>query len=153
MIPLSVDRSPWIIAKIFNAKEGIVRIEEMDVFRLSHNLTLKIYNQTKGYPPDERFGLVSQMRRAASSIPMNLMEGSHRNNRKEYRQFVGIAKGSASELKYQLLLSNDLGYLNKGIFQEFLQITQRVLQMLEKLNSSLRLEKQISDNGNRTTKV
>lgn len=82
-----------------------MNIEDMDVFKLSHRLTLDIYQHTKKYPTDEKFGLVSQMRRAASSVPMNLVEGSHRNNRKEYRQFVGIAKGSVAELKYQLMLS------------------------------------------------
>lgn len=125
-----------------------MNIEDMDVFKLSHSLTLKVYGQTKKYPVEERFGLTSQMRRAASSVPMNLMEGSHRNNRKEYKQFVGIAKGSAAELKYQLLLSNDLGYLNKDTFQELFVITQRILQMLEKLNSSLQSK---TGTGNRST--
>ena len=125
-----------------------MNIEDMDVFKVSHSLTLKVYSQTKKYPVEERFGLTSQMRRAASSVPMNLVEGSHRNNRKEYKQFVGIAKGSAAELKYQLLLSNDLGYLNKDTFQELFVITQRILQMLEKLNSSLQSK---TGTGNRST--
>lgn len=114
-----------------------MNIEDMDVFKLSHRLTLDIYQHTKKYPTIEKFGLVSQMRRAASSIPMNLMEGSHRNNRREYRQCVGIAKGSAGELKYQLMLSNDLGYLDEEAYKKLLETTNRVLQMLEKLNSSL----------------
>lgn len=117
-----------------------MNIEDMDVFKLSHRLTLDIYQHTKKYPTDEKFGLVSQMRRAASSVPMNLVEGSHRNNRKEYRQFVGIAKGSVAELKYQLMLSNDLGYLDKEVYRKLLETTNRVLQMLEKLNSSLERE-------------
>ena len=119
-----------------------MNIEDMDVFKLSHSLTLKVYDQTKKYPVEERFGLVSQMRRAASSVPMNLMEGSHRNNRKEYRQFVGVAKGSAAELKYQLLLSDDLGYLNEGAFKELSGTNQRIIQMLEKLSSSLKNHKE-----------
>lgn len=86
-------------------------IEDMDVYKLAHNLTLKVYQYTQKYPLEERYGLVSQMRRASASVPMNLMEGSHRNNKKEYRQFVGIAKGSSAELKYQLLLSRDLSYI------------------------------------------
>ena len=93
-----------------------------------------MYGQTKKYPVEERFGLTSQMRRAASSVPMNLMEGSHRNSKKEYRQFVGIAKGSSAELKYQLLLSLDLSYIIKDTFKELNEMNQRVLQMLEKLN-------------------
>lgn len=115
-----------------------MNVEDMDVFKLSHELTLEVYNHTKKYPIDEKFGLISQMRRAASSVPMNLMEGSHRNNRKEYRQFVGIAKGSIAELKYQLMLSSDLGYLEKDNYKKLLEITQRILQMLEKLSKSLK---------------
>ena len=97
-----------------------------------------MYGQTKKYPVEERFGLTSQMRRAASSVPMNLMEGSHRNSKKEYRQFVGIAKGSSAELKYQLLLSLDLSYIIKDTFKELNEMNQRVLQMLEKLNIALK---------------
>jgi len=97
-----------------------------------------VYGQTKKYPVEERFGLTSQMRRAASSVPMNLMEGSHRNSKKEYRQFVGIAKGSSAELKYQLLLSLDLSYIIKDTFKELNEMNQRVLQMLEKLNIALK---------------
>jgi four helix bundle protein len=78
-------------------------VEDLDVFKLSHQLTLEIYEATKGFPEHERFGLISQMHRSAYSVPMNLMEGSHRLSRREYRQFVGIAKGSAGEMKYQLL--------------------------------------------------
>jgi len=86
-------------------------VEELDVFKLSHSLALEIFGLTKSFPSDEKFALVSQMRRAAYSIPMNLMEGGHRLNRKEYRQFVGIAKGSTGEVKYQLLLVKDLKYI------------------------------------------
>lgn len=144
--PLPVSREPQIITgtgarepeNVICLKVSIMNIEDMDVFKLSHSLTLEIYNQTKQYPNDEKFGLVSQMRRAVSSIPMNLMEGSHRSNRKEYRQFVGIAKGSSAELKYQLLLSKDIGYLNKDAFKKLSGITQRILQMLEKLSNSLK---------------
>ncbi len=81
--------------------------EDLEVFKRAHSLTLKIYQITKNFPSEEKFGLISQMRRASASICANLMEGSHRLNRKEFRQFVGIAKGSAGELKYHLLLSKD----------------------------------------------
>lgn len=77
----------------------------------SHKLTLNIYKITERFPQTEKFGLVSQMRRASSSICANMMEGSHRLNRKEFRQFTGIAKGSAGELKYYILLAKDIGYI------------------------------------------
>ena len=66
---------------------------------------------TKNFPEEEKFGIISQMRRAAYSVPMNLVEGANRLNSKEYRHFVGIAKGSAGEITYQLLLARDLKYM------------------------------------------
>ncbi|MEW6087245.1 MAG: four helix bundle protein [bacterium] len=125
-----------------------MNIEEMDVFKLSHSLTIEVYKHTKKYPADEKFGLVSQIRRSASSISMNLIEGSHRNNRNEYKQFVGIAKGSAAELKYQIMLSNDLGYLDEDNYKRLLESIIRILKMLEKLNSALKRE-----TGNDTRKT
>jgi four helix bundle protein len=83
-------------------------VEDLDVFKLSHEMALAIYVLTKNFPEEEKFGLTSQMRRAAYSVPMNLVEGANRLNAKEYRQFVGIAKGSAGEVTYQLLLARDL---------------------------------------------
>jgi four helix bundle protein len=88
------------------------RVEDLDVFRLSHSLALEVYRITTSFPSDERFGLVVQMRKAASSIPTNIKEGGHRLSSKEYRQFVGIARGSTGEIKYQLLLAKDLGYIS-----------------------------------------
>ena len=112
-------------------------VEELDVFKLSHSLALEIFELTKSFPAGEKFGLVSQMRRAAYSIPMNLMEGGHRLNRKEYRQFIGIAKGSTSEMKYQLLLVKDLKYIIQNKYSELLPQYERVSQMLTKLAKSL----------------
>jgi four helix bundle protein len=112
-------------------------VEELDVFKLSHSLALEIFELTKSFPGGEKFGLVSQMRRAAYSIPMNLMEGGHRLNRREYRQFVGIAKGSAGEMKYQLLLVKDLKYIIEDKYSELIPQYERVSQMLTKLVKSL----------------
>jgi four helix bundle protein len=112
-------------------------VEELDVFKLSHSLALEIFELTKSFPAGEKFGLVSQMRRAAYSIPMNLMEGGHRLNRKEYRQFVGIAKGSTGEMKYQLLLVKDLKYIIQNKYSELLPQYERVSEMLTKLAKSL----------------
>jgi four helix bundle protein len=112
-------------------------VEELDVFKSSHSLALEIFELTKSFPDGEKFGLVSQMRRAAYSIPMNLMEGGHRLNRKEYRRFVGIAKGSAGEMKYQLLLVKDLKYIIEDKYSELLAQYERVSQMLTKLARSL----------------
>lgn len=112
-------------------------VEEMDVFKLSHQLVLAIYKITKMFPEDEKFGLVAQMRRAAYSVPMNLAEGANRLNKKEYRQFVGIAKGSAGEVQYQLLLAKDLGYIDPVTYSELRLEYERIGQMLSGLSKAL----------------
>ena len=113
------------------------KVEDLDLFRLSHSLVLSIFELTKTFPEEEKFGLISQMRRVAYSIPMNLMEGAHRLSSKEYRQFVGITKGSAGEIKYHLLLVRDLKYISESKYSNFLPEYERVSQMLTKLAKSL----------------
>ena len=115
-----------------------MKLEDLDVFRLAHKMTLKIYEITKDYPNIEKFGLTSQMRRASSSICMNLMEGAHRISKNEYRHFVSIAKGSCGEIKYQLLLSRDLKYISENVYREFAEAFERISMMLTKLHSSLK---------------
>lgn len=78
------------------------------------------------------------MLRSAYSIPMNLIEGSYRLNRKEYRQLVGIARGSSGEMMYQLLLSRDLGYISDEEHKSSKGEYERVAKMLTKLASSLK---------------
>ena len=113
------------------------KVEQLDVFKLSHSLTLEIYRLTKSFPDEEKFGLISQMRKAAYSIPMNLMEGAHRLSSKEYRQFIGIARGSTGEIKYQLLLVRDLNYVSENEYSDLTSKYERVSQMLTKLAKSL----------------
>jgi four helix bundle protein len=112
-------------------------VEELDVFKLAHELTLKIYKVTLQFPREESFNLVPQMRRAASSVGMNLVEGSMRLNSREFRQFVGIARGSAAEVSYQLRLARDLEYIESDVFDELNSGFQRVGQMLTRLAQSL----------------
>jgi four helix bundle protein len=113
-------------------------VKELDVFKLAHEMALEIYRVTKDFPDEERFGLISQMRRAASSVPMNLVEGANRLNSKEYRQFVGIAKGSAGEISYQLLLAKDLKYIDQNTYETGRSNYDRICQMLTKLAKSLK---------------
>lgn len=112
-------------------------VEELDVFKLAHDLTLKIYKITLGFPRQESFNLVSQIRRAASSVGMNLVEGSMRLTSREFRHFVGIARGSAAEVYYQLKLARDLGYAQKATCDDLQSDYQRVGQMLTRLAQSL----------------
>ena len=112
-------------------------VEDLDVFKFAHQITLNIYKVTEVFPEIEKYGITSQMRRSASSICMNLMEGSHRLNKKEYRQFVGIARGSAGELKYQLMLSRDLTYLDDNTYVHLREKAESISKMLTKLAVAL----------------
>ena len=112
-------------------------VEELEVFKNGHNLTLNIYKISKKFPAEEKFSLVEQIRRSAASVCTNLMEGSHRLGRKEFRQFVGIAKGSAGELKYHLLLAKDLGYLPEEQFAVLRSEAEKISKMLNGLAKSL----------------
>lgn len=84
--------------------------EKLLVWKKSHDLVLEVYRLTKKLPTDERFGLISQMRRAAVSVPANLAEGSRRRTFADRRHYVVIAGGSLHELRYYFLLCKDLGF-------------------------------------------
>jgi four helix bundle protein len=112
-------------------------VEDLDVFRLAHRLALDVYRVTESFPRAEQFGLTAQLRKAACSVPSNLVEGANRNSRAEYRSFAGIARGSAGEAGYQLLLAMDLGYLSREIGEQMRADYARVMQMLTKLITSL----------------
>jgi four helix bundle protein len=114
-----------------------VGIENLDVFKKSHDLTLDLYKLTAQFPPAEKFGLTSQMRRASASICANLMEGSHRNSKKEFRQFAGISRGSVGELKYHLLLAKDLNYIPENYYETCRNDLDRISKMLHGLIGSL----------------
>jgi four helix bundle protein len=89
------------------------RIEDLDVYKYSYDLALCVYETTKSFPSDERFGLVSQMRRAAVSICSNMSEGGARISKGEQKQFLGVARGSAAELRLQAGLSRDIGFIGE----------------------------------------
>lgn len=103
------------------------------VWSKAHLLTLKIYSITKSFPKEELFGLTSQMRRAAYSIPSNIAEGCGRSTAPDFKRFLTIAAGSSSELEYQLFLSKELGYLSETIFKELEFDTNEIKKMLNSL--------------------
>jgi four helix bundle protein len=92
---------------------------EFRVWEMAHAVTLAVYRETEHFPAHERFGLTSQMRRAASSIPMNIAGGSVRSAG-QFEFSLRVALGSAAELDYQLMLAHDLGYLNGQRLQEWI---------------------------------
>jgi len=112
--------------------------EELSVWEESHKLALKIYKLTKDFPKDERFRLVDQICRAATSVPTNIAEGTGRHSKKEFLQFLYIARGSIEETKYLLLLAKDLDYLNKITYSDLKEKCNKVGKMLNGLISSIR---------------
>ena len=94
----------------------IKSFQDLNIWKEAHLLTLEIYKITKKFPKSETFGLISQMQRAAVSVPANIAEGMGRNTTKELLSFTFNARGSVSEMIYHLILSKDLGYLDWSNF-------------------------------------
>ncbi len=92
--------------------------KKLIVWQKAVALALLIYEHTKCFPDHEKYGLVSQMRRAAVGIPSNLAEGAARTSKKELRQFLSIARGSLSELDTQVEIGYHLGYLDESVRQQ-----------------------------------
>ena len=112
--------------------------KKLKVWEKAHKLTVKIYRMTQGFPKVEQYGLTSQMRRSAASVPSNIAEGCGRTGDAELGRFLGIAAGSASELEYQLLLAHDLDYLSDNEWREADEDTVEVKRMLSSFISRVR---------------
>lgn len=112
--------------------------KKLDVWKLSMELSRTIYRLTADYPGEERFGLVSQMRRAAVSIPSNLAEGAARSCINEFRNFLSIARGSLSGLDTQLDLSQQLGLITETSRSKVDGLLTRIDKMLYALYQSKR---------------
>ena len=111
--------------------------KELIVYQKSYQLCLAIYETTKNFPKEEIYGIVSQLRRSAVSIPSNIAEGYRRKNRSEYLQFLRIALGSHSELETQLSLSKDLHFIPVKEADKLLNDAEAIGQLLYKLIMSL----------------
>lgn len=104
----------------------------------AHQLVLNIYKMTQSLPSEERFGLTSQIRRAASSIPANIAEGCGKNSESELARYMQISMGSASELEYHLLLIRDLNYIDNETYTALNDATVEVKRMLAPFIKRLR---------------
>jgi len=104
--------------------------QNLNVWKKAHVLVLEIYKQTKNYPREETYGLTSQMRRAATSITANIAEGSCRKTDNDFAHFLQMALGSASELEYYFILSNDLGYISNPISRNLTHSVLEIKKML-----------------------
>ncbi len=110
---------------------------QMPIWKKAFDLMLKIYQITKGFPPDERFGLTSDMRRCANSIVHNIAEGFGRFYPKEKSYFYRISRGSGYELWSQILASQALSYLTTKQQEELIPQCQQVIEDLDRLMKSL----------------
>ena len=112
-------------------------IRHYDVFKLADALVLRVYELAASFPKYESYGLTSQMRRSAYSIPMNLVEGAARTGSREFAQFVNVTIGSCEEVRYQLHLAQALRYLTPAQQQDLDSEYEKVKQMLSKLLGTL----------------
>lgn len=113
--------------------------KDLDVWKKSIELVTVIYDITKQFPKEEMFGLVSQMRRAAISIPSNIAEGATRNSKKEFKQFLYIALASASELETQIIIAKNLNYIDKELEQNLVLELNTISRMLQGLIKSIKI--------------
>jgi four helix bundle protein len=114
---------------------------DLKVWGKAHSLTLACYQATESFPKQETFGLVSQIRRSASSIAANIAEGCGRRGNGELHRFLQVAAGSASELEYHLLLARDLNFLNVAHHENLQAQVEEVKRMLSSLSRKVDSER------------
>jgi four helix bundle protein len=108
---------------------------DLRAWQQAMGLVTEIYRVTRTFPKEELYGLVSQIRRAAVSIPSNLAEGHGRNSRNEFRQFIGQARGSLLEVETQLEIAKNLGYVKAEVADALMEQAEAVGKMLTGLRS------------------
>ena len=115
------------------------RFEELKIWQKAMSVTEKCYKISENFPKEEKYGLTSQLRRSAVSIPSNISEGAGRNSNKQFKQFLGIANGSSYELLTQLYLSKKLNLTTeekvRPIINKILEITKMNFSLQKSLNT------------------
>jgi|ERR1051326_3571746 four helix bundle protein len=109
---------------------AIQTFSEIIAWRKSHELVLAVYQLTAKYPKHELFGLISQSRRCAVSIPSNIAEGFKRRSKNDSIHFYNMAEASLEELKYQILLARDLKYITEVEYNEALELAEEVRRLI-----------------------
>jgi four helix bundle protein len=111
--------------------------KQLIAWQKSMRFVVELYNATKQFPRDELFGLTSQLRRAAISIPSNIAEGQGRSTTADFRRFLSIALGSCAEIETQLMLAHDLGYLADSSSEHLIERVSEVARLINGLYKSL----------------
>jgi four helix bundle protein len=110
---------------------------QLKVWQKAHNFTVNLYKITQNFPAEEKFGLTNQIRRASVSIESNISEGCGRNGDKEFSRFLNITQGSAYEVRCQILIARDLGYLDNNKSKLLTDKINEVSRMINALNQKL----------------
>jgi four helix bundle protein len=116
---------------------GVQSYRDLRVWKTSVELALEVYRITESFPQSERFGLTSQLRRAAVSVASNIAEGHARSTRGEYRSFLSIARGSAIEVEVQLFLAEQIGYVQTPTLVKARDYCDAISRMITKLKRAL----------------
>jgi four helix bundle protein len=111
-------------------KQAARSFRELIVWKKSLQLTVKVYRLTQEFPREELYGLTSQMRRSAVSVPSNIAEGQGRLGTSEFRHFLGIARGSNFELQTQLEVARELGMCDGGKIDDAMSLSHEVGKMI-----------------------
>jgi four helix bundle protein len=114
------------------------RFKDLEIWKQSRVFCKEIYVVTVQFPESEKFGLTNQLRRASVSIPSNIAEGASRKSNKDFSRFLEIALGSCYEIETQLLISNDLGFLNDNDLKQSLSSLKSIVLMTSKFKSTLK---------------
>ena len=112
----------------------------LKIWQKSHQLALEIYKLTTKLPTSERFGIISQIQRASTSIPANIVEGFGRKGNKEFIQFLYQAKGSLTETEYFLILIKDLGFIHQSDYEKIINNYEELAKMLNSFINQLKLK-------------
>jgi four helix bundle protein len=112
--------------------------QKLDLWRRAIEFVVSVYRTTERFPKEEKFGLTSQVRRAAVSIAANIAEGAARTSTKEFLQFLSISQGSASEADTELVIARELGYLTTNEYEHFGRDLDDIGRMITRLSQSLR---------------
>jgi four helix bundle protein len=137
----SIQQSAFSQTWVLEREAGLKDFRDLKVWEKSHHLALLVYKHTQLFPRQEMFCRTSQMRRAAVSIPTNIAEGCGRAGNGDFARFLYIAMGSASELEYLLLISLDLGYLDRTDHKELDVAATEVKRMLASLISKVNADR------------
>ena len=111
---------------------------DLHVWRKAHEWVLAVYAATDRFPDEERYGVTSQLRRAAVSVPSNIAEGCGRSGPMDFARFLDIVYGSASEAEYLMLLARDLGYLSAPLYEDLAAMAEEIKRMISGLLKTVR---------------